>query len=228
MKKKEANIIWYDSPNVITSIIIILIVLIIILSQAFAVNNNLSSINILRDIINHNFNYILVLLYFIALKLKFGKKYFNYLNIFLVFLYFIFIATSFLSLFQTISIVSVVTFGIKVIMLLYMVHTLFRDTRYWKDFKLSKSPFNAITNDNYFSLIMVLSAILLAFNLITVKTAPGAVMTILDSCYVILMGRYIYLYREYLALKFIAEINKNEESKKEKQLEKVSGEESSD
>ena len=213
MKKEKSNIVWYNNANIIIALMIGLISLIIILSQSFAVNNNLDAVTILRDIINHNFNYIMVLLYFIALKLPFGKKYFNYLNIFLVVLYLVFTITSFLSIFQSITISSLVSLGIKVVLLVYLIHTMFKDTRYFNDFRINKSPFNDITNDGYYSCILVLTSILLAFNLIMVTSIDGAIITILDSMYYLLLARYVYLYRDYLEFKTMKQLKEKEEEK---------------
>ena len=49
--------------------------------QAFAIKNDLSALSILSSILTHNSIYLCVCLYFIALKTKFGKKYFDYLNV---------------------------------------------------------------------------------------------------------------------------------------------------
>ena len=213
MNKDKSKIMWYDNANVITNLIIGLILLIILLSQSFAINNNLSSITIVRDIINHNINYLLVLVYFVALKFRSGKKYFNYLNIFLVVLYLILTITSCLSVFQAITIPSVISLCIKIVILLYLIHTMFRDTRYFNEFKLCTSPFNELSNENYLSILVVLSCILLAFNLIMVADFDGAVISILDAFYVMLIARYIYLYREYLEFKTMVKLK--EASKEE-------------
>ena len=53
-------------------------------------------------------------------------------------------------------------------------------------------------------------------NLIMVSDFDGAVISILDACYVMLMARYIYLYREYLEFKTMVklkEASKEEEAK---------------
>ncbi|MDO4995901.1 MAG: hypothetical protein Q4E69_01855 [Bacilli bacterium] len=213
MNKDKSKIMWYDNANVIINLIIGLILLIILLSQSFAINNNLSSITIVRDIINHNINYLLVLVYFVALKFRSGKKYFNYLNIFLVVLYLILTITSCLSVFQAITIPSVISLCIKIVILLYLIHTMFRDTRYFNEFKLCTSPFNELSNENYLSILVVLSCILLAFNLIMVTDFDGAVISILDAFYVMLIARYIYLYREYLEFKTMVKLK--EASKEE-------------
>ena len=208
--KKEVKKYWYNDSKLINSIIIGIVVLIILLSQSFAINNNLSAVNIFRDIINHNFNYVLVLIYFIALKTYSGKKYFNYLNLFLVFIYTISTVTSFLSVFQTLSIINLLTLSIRLVTLIYLVHTMFRDTRYWSEFKINKSPFNDISSDSYFSCLIVLASVLLAFNLIFVKSADGAIISILDSLYVMFVGRYIYLYREYLEFKTLLKLKEKQ------------------
>ena len=215
MGKEKSRIVWYNNANVITNIIITVIVLIIILSQSFAINNNLSASNIIRNIINHNINYLLVLIYFVSLKFKFGKKYFNYLNIFLVLLYLVLTITSCLSVFPAINVQSVISLAIKGVILIYLIHSMFRDTRYFKELNISASPFNEITNDNYYSILVVLSCVLLTFNLIMVNTFDGAVITILDTLYVLFISRYIYLYRDYLEFKTLVKLkedNKEEEA----------------
>ena len=76
--KEKNNIEWYDNPNLITTIGIITLVLVIVLSQSFAVKNNMSSNEILRSLLNHNSIYLVGLLYFVPLKTKSGKKYFDF------------------------------------------------------------------------------------------------------------------------------------------------------
>ena len=90
------------------------------------------------------------------------------------------------------------SFILNLIILLYLIHTLFRDTVIWKDFHLSKSPFNELTNEWFFYAIFAVSIILLAVNLISTVVVSGVVIAILDTIYTILLGRYIFLYREYL------------------------------
>mgnify|MGYP001624598965 FL=1 len=103
IKKKQVEVEWYDNPGIVTNIIIALIAVIIILSQSFAINNNLSTETILRSIINHNSVYLIVLVYFVALKTKIGKKYFDFLKWFLILLYFIIGLIFILTLFQSFS-----------------------------------------------------------------------------------------------------------------------------
>ncbi len=213
--KKVNNTVWYNNSSIITDLIIGLIILIIILSQSFAINNNLSAINIFRNIINHNMNYFLLLIYFIGIKTHIGKKYFNHLNIFLVFLYLVFTVTSFLSVFQLVSIPNLLNVFIKVVLLIYLINTMFRDTRYFSELKLNKSPFYEISSDSYNSCLIVLSCILLAFNLILVNSFDGAIITLLDTFYIILISRYVFLYSEYLDFKTMVKLKKSSSDEKE-------------
>ena len=68
VEKKKNDVEWYNEPRKITNLIILMIGLIIILSQSFAVNNGLSVGEILSSILNHNISYLLVCVYFVALK----------------------------------------------------------------------------------------------------------------------------------------------------------------
>lgn len=193
-EKSDVPIAWYDNPGIITNIIIGLIAVIILLSQSFAINNNLSTHEILSSIINHNSVYLIVLVYFVALKTNIGKRYFDFLNIFLVLLYFITGITSFLTIFQSFSLEALVACALHLTLFVYLFHTLFRRTRVWKEFHLNKSPFNEIKNDAYFYAISVLTIFLLALDLIVTTTPDGAILSILDASYMLAFARYVFLY----------------------------------
>lgn len=194
---KDKNIKWYESGNVITTLIIITILAAIFCSQSFAVAGE-NSFSIFSSVINHNSLYLVVLVYFVLLKTKFGKRYFNYLNVFLVFIYCISTLTSTLTLIQSFSLSTVLSFLQNVVLLIYLFHTMFRDTRVWKDYGLGNSPFNELKNDGYYYALFVLVAFGLVVNLISTVVISGLFLAILDALYLLLLGRYIYLYREYL------------------------------
>lgn len=197
-ENKETHIEWYDNPNIITNLIIIFIGIIIILSQSFAINNNLSTGEILRSIINHNSLYLILLVYFVALKTKVGKKYFDFLNVFLILLYFITAITSVLTIFQSFSLEALVNCTLHFVLFIYLFHTMFRRTRVWKEFHLDKSPFNEIKNDAYFSTIFILTIVLWAVDLIVTTTLDGTILTCLDTVFLLLFDRYIFLYGCFL------------------------------
>jgi hypothetical protein len=195
MENKKVK--WYESGNIITTLIIITILAAIFCSQSFAVAGE-SSFSIFSSVINHNSLYLLVLVYFVLLKTRFGKRNFNYLNVFLVFIYVIATFTSALTLMQSFSLNTILGFLENVVLLLYLFHTMFRDTRVWKDYKLGNSPFNELKNDGYYYALFVLVAFSLAVNLISTVVVSGLFISILDALYLLLFGRFIYLYREYL------------------------------
>lgn len=196
-KKEKETIKWYDNGNTIVNLIITTIFIIIISSQSFSVVNDTS----FGSIINHNSIYLLILIYFIFLKLPFGKKYFNYLNVIVMFIYFLTTITSLLTMIQAFSLNTLLSFAINFILIIYLIHTLFRDTIVWKDFHLYNSPFNEISNDNFFYAILVVSVFLLAINLISTIVFSGVLISVLDCIYFVLFGRYIYLYRKFLDVK---------------------------
>ena len=198
MKKVEN---WYDSADIITCLIITTIFLSIICSQSFA--NGEFSFTLFSSVINRNSIYLLILIYFVLLRFSFGKRYFNYLNIFLIFVYFITTVTSFLTLVQSFSLVSVLSFVLNFVLFIYSSHTLLRGTRFWKEFRLYSSPFNELTNEGVFYSTCVISVFLLAVNLISTVVVSGVVLSLLDTIYYLLFGRYVYLYYEYLDSKKI-------------------------
>ena len=197
MMDNKKDLKWYDNGNTVINFIIGIILVIIICSQSFALGQTLS-LQLFGSIINHNSIYILVLVYFIFLKTKFGKKYFNYLNVVLVFIYFISAFTSLLTVVQSFSLDAALNFMVSFVLLIYMSHTLFRDTLVWKELSLDKSPFNELTNDWLFYAVVLMSISALIINLISTVVLSGVLISLLDAIYVILLGRYIYLYRDYL------------------------------
>lgn len=223
---KDKKLKWYDSGNNITTCIIIIVLLTIICSQAFAVVGS-NTISIIASVISHNTIYLLISIYFIGLKTYIGKKYFNYLNVFLMFIYFVLSVTSFLTVIQSFSLNTVLSFLINVIVLIYLFHTMFRDTRVWKEFKLGNSPFNEITNDFYFNTLVILVIISLFVNLISTVVLSGLVISILNALYITFLGRYIYLYRDYLDKKRLDINNKgnfdNLRKEVKEDLEEISG-----
>jgi hypothetical protein len=196
-KSKDKEIKWYDSGHMINNLIIVVILLTIIFSQAFAVSSS-GSLSLFGSVINHNSIYLLALIYFIFLKFNFGKKYFNYFNVFLVFVYFIATITSLLTVIQSFTLSTVLSFTINFVLVVYMIHTFFRDTRYWNELRLYNSPFNEFSNDSYFYAVIVVTVFLLMVNLISTVALSGVIISILDALYFILLGRFIYLDRQYL------------------------------
>ncbi len=207
MKKKIENVKWYDSGDMITNLILLTILLIIVVSQSFAINGE-SSLALFSSVINHNTVYLLVFVYFLCLKFKFGKKYFDYMNLILVFIYFISTFTSFLTIIQSFSLSTVLNFIVNFVLVVYLIHTMFRDTSYWNEYKIGNSPFNELSNDWYFYSVLVLGVFSLCVSLISTVEVSGVVLSLLDFIYVCLFGRYIYLYREYLDKKKINFNNK--------------------
>ena len=202
-KNVKKRVEWYNDASTITTCLIGLIIITILLSQSFAIKNGLSAADILSSILTHNSIYLCVCLYFIALKTKFGKKYFDHLNLILILFYLFTTFTSFLTVFQSFNLDSLMSLFIHVFIVLYLVHTFFRGTRIWKEFKLSKSPFNEFSNEGYFYTVVILGVILLAINLIMTTSFHGTVLSLLDCSFTYLFARYIYLYWQYLDLKKI-------------------------
>lgn len=196
MNEKKIKLKWYESGYSITGLLITTILAAIICSQSFAVGD--SSLSVFTSVINHNSSYLFVLIYFILLLTNKGKRYFNYLNVILIFIYLISTITSFLTLIQSFSLITISVFLENIILFVYLVHVMLRDTRLWDEFHLARSPFNEISNEGYYYAIVVVVVFGLIVNLISTVVVSGLFVSVLDAIYVLLFGRYIYLYRDYL------------------------------
>ena len=211
MNNKEKD--FFDSPSMITFIIIGLLIILIILSQSFAIQSHLGAADIFRSIINHNSIYLLSLIYFILIRVKFGKKYFDYLNVILFVFYLLTTFASLFTIFQSFGFSSILSLSFNVILTLYFGYSFFSDTAIGKDLKLSDSPLAEIKNLQYFYLLIGIIAIELVVSLISVGNFEEVVVYLLEAIYEFLLVRYIYLYKEYID-------NKNAK-KVEKTVEKV-------
>jgi c-di-AMP phosphodiesterase-like protein len=101
-----------------------------------------------------------------------------------------------------------------------MCYTFLPDTRLWRDLNLNKLPFDEVKNDWYYYVVFTISLILLLVNLIYSVDFNGVVTTLLDTCFIILFGRYIYLYRKYLEDNELKELEGRTKKQLEENLEK--------
>ncbi len=196
-EKNDKELEWYSNATFITNIILIIILINIIMSQSFAVRNEVEITNIIRSLINHNFIYVIALTYFALLKTNIGKKNFNILNILHIGMYLLMTFASFLTIFQSFGINSLLTLCLNFIILIYMSYTFIKQTRYWKELALYKIPFDEIKNEWYLYSIYIISGMILFVNLISAINIDGIILSLLDTTYIVLFCRYIYLYKDY-------------------------------
>ena len=196
MNNKEKD--FFDSPSMITFIIIGLLIILIILSQSFAIQSHLGATDIFRSIINHNSIYLLSLIYFILIRVKFGKKYFDYLNVIMFVFYFLTTFASLFTIFQSFGFSSILSLSFNVILTLYFGYSFFSATAIGKDLKLTDSPLAEIKNIQYFYLLIAIIVIDLIVSLISVGNFEDVVVYLLEAMYEFLLVRYIYLYKEHI------------------------------
>ena len=126
MNRQEKD--FFDSPNMITFIITGLLVVLIILSQSFAIQSHLGASDIFRSIINHNSIYLVSLFYFILIKVKFGKRYFDYLNVVMFVFYLLTTFASLFTIFQSFGFDSILNLSFNVLVTLYFGYSFFTNT----------------------------------------------------------------------------------------------------
>ena len=209
---------FFDSPSMITYILIGLLVVLIILSQSFAIQSHLAAGDIFRSIINHNSIYLISLIYFILIRVKFGKRYFDYLNVIMFILYLLATFASLFTIFQSFGFASILNLAFNVLITLYFGYSFFTNTVIGKDLKLSDSPLAEINNGQYYYLLIGIIAISLIVSLISVNSFEDVVVYLLEAIYQFMFVRYIYLYKEYIERK---ELNvKKEEDNKDEEKDK--------
>ena len=192
---------FFDSPSMVTFILIGLLVVLIILSQSFAIQSHMEAGDIFRSIINHNSIYLVSLIYFILIRVKFGKKYFDYLNLIMFTFYLLTTFASLFTIFQSFGFSSILTLAFNVLITLYFGYSFFTSTVIGKDLKLSDSPLAEINNGQYYYLLIGIIAISLIVSLISVNSFEDVVVYLLEAIYQFMFVRYIYLYKEYIERK---------------------------
>ena len=210
---------FFDSPSMVTFILIGLLVVLIILSQSFAIQSHMEAGDIFRSIINHNSIYLVSLIYFILIRVKFGKKYFDYLNLIMFTFYLLTTFASLFTIFQSFGFSSILTLAFNVLITLYFGYSFFTSTVIGKDLKLSDSPLAEINNGQYYYLLIGIIAISLIVSLVSVNSFEDVVVYLLEAIYQFMFVRYIYLYKEYIERKEL-EASK-EKMKKEEKTEEV-------
>ena len=212
-KSKEKD--FFDSPSMITYILIGLLVVLIILSQSFAIQSHMAAGDIFRSIINHNSIYLVSLIYFILIRVKFGKKYFDYLNVVMFVFYLLTTFASLFTIFQSFGFDSILNLAFNVLITLYFGYSFFTSTVIGKDLRLSDSPLAEINNGQYYYLLIGIIAISLIVSLVSVNSFEDVVVYLLEAIYKFMFVRYIYLYKEYIERKEL-EVFKEKEKKEEK------------
>ena len=213
MEKIQKEKEWYDNPNLLTNILIGLIAIIIIFSQTFAVRNNLGAEDIFRSLLNYNSIYILMLIYFILLKTRVGRRYFNFLIILIILIYFLNTFASLLTVFQSFAVSSLINCALNIVILFYVTYTFTKETKFYREVHLDKVPFDEVTNEWYFYIIGVLAVTLLVADFIVVENFQSVVLSTFNCIYIIMFSRYVFLYNCHL------EYNK----KKKEKVKKVEG-----
>ena len=198
-KVKERD--FFDSPSMITYILIGLLVVLIILSQSFAIQSHMGAGDIFRSIINHNSIYLVSLIYFILIRVKFGKKYFDYLNVIMFLFYLLTTFASLFTIFQSFGFDSILNLAFNVLITLYFGYSFFTSTVIGKDLRLSDSPLAEINNGQYYYLLIGIIAISLIVSLVSVNSFEDVVVYLLEAIYQFMFVRYIYLYKEYIERK---------------------------
>ena len=216
-KSKEKD--FFDSPSMITYILIGLLVVLIILSQSFAIQSHMAAGDIFRSIINHNSIYLVSLIYFILIRVKFGKKYFDYLNVIMFVFYLLTTFASLFTIFQSFGFDSILNLAFNVLITLYFGYSFFTSTVIGKDLRLSDSPLAEINNGQYYYLLIGIIAISLIVSLVSVNSFEDVVVYLLEAIYKFMFVRYIYLYKEYIERKELEAFKEKE--KKEEKVEEV-------
>ncbi len=205
---------FLNAPFKIANILIVLLLIYMLLSIGY---NYISDLGLL-DLIGNNFFYIVLSIYFILLKTKFGKERFSYMNLVIAILLAINFLGSFFNLLTTFNFTTSFSLIANVLFITYFVNTFFY--KYIKKISI----INNLNNKFIFyaiSIILIILYILMLIKYISVFPMIKIIKYIVEFVILVLFARYIYLYKEYSSketmFKEIKKMDKNLPSNKEVQ-----------
>lgn len=208
---------WYYDANTITSLMIGIIVLLLISSQAFAIRNQMGIEYMLRSLFNYNSFYLIFLAYFVLLKTKIGKRYFNIMNLVLLSLEILVLFGSAIDVIQFFSLSTIFALILNLILFIYMAYVYLKDTRIWNMFHLDALQIQIVKNSQFFITITSVSLIILLIELITSIEFDHVVLKMLECLFIVGYTRFLYLYQDYKEKK--QEITEKEENRVEEVIE---------
>lgn len=192
-KEKE----WYDDANVVTSLLIGILILILIISQAFAIRHQMGIDYMLRSLFNYNTIYVFFLSYFVLLKTKVGKRYFQLMNVILTVLEVLVLFGSILNVIQFFGLGTLFNLIMNIVLLTYMGYVLLRETKIWDLFHFEGLQLHLIKNSQFFTALSFINIIILVIELINSIEFDHVVLKLMECIYMIGFARYLYLYQDY-------------------------------
>lgn len=192
-KEKE----WYDDANIVTSVLIGILILILIISQAFAIRHQMGIDYMLRSLFNYNTVYVFFLSYFVLLKTKVGKRYFQLMNVILIILEVLVLFGSILNVIQFFGLGTLFHLIMNLVLLTYMGYVLLKETKIWELFHFDGLQLHLIKNNQFFTALSFINIIILVIELIDSIEFDHVVLKLMECIYMIGFARYLYLYQDY-------------------------------
>lgn len=194
MDKEIKDIKFLNDPTQITNILIVGLLIYMLVSIIYSYISDLG----LLDLIGNHFFYIVLTIYFILLKVQFGKKHFSYMNVVLVLLLCINFIGSLFNILTTFNFTTLFSLFVDILLLSYFSNSFF--SKYLENIK----PLKRINNTKIFyilSFILILLHIMLLIKYFTVLPGIKICKYIMQLLILLFFTRYIYLYKKYKEMK---------------------------
>ncbi len=192
--KGVKNILFLNDPSKITNGIIVSLLLYMLISIIY---NYISDLGLL-DLFGKHFFYILLTLYFILLKTKFGKESFSYMNVILAILLGIKALGSFFNLLTTFNFETLLSLFVYGFFFLYFINAFFY--KYLEKINKIKNINNKISFYLLCSILFILYLLLL-IKYIKVYSVVKIIGMIIECIILVFFARYIYLYKNFREMK---------------------------
>lgn len=188
------EVAWLNDPNQVTNVLIVGLLIYMLISIIYSYVSDLG----LLDLIGNYFFYIALTVYFLLMKVQFGKKYFSYMNVGILLLLGINVLGSLFNILTTFNFTTTFSLLVDSLLLGYFANSFF--AKYLNKVDILKKV-NNIKMFYILSFILLLLHIALLIKYFTVLPIIKIGKYIMQLFILLFFTRYIYLYKKYKEMK---------------------------
>lgn len=188
------NIKWLNDPYSVTTILLIGLLVYMLFVIGYNYVSNLG----LLDLIGSSSLFLILTVYFVLLRMKFGKEYFSYMNLIVCILLGINIVGSFFNLLTTFNFTNIFDFIVDGLLFTYFLNSFFY--KYVKKIDVLKKMNNKIVF-YILSCVLIILYVLLIIKNITTLPIVQIIKYIFELVLLLFFSRYVYLYKQYKEMK---------------------------
>ena len=188
------NIKFLQDPYNISNVLLVSTLAYLLISIIYSYINNQG----LLDLIRNSFFYIALCLYFILLKIEFGKKHFSYMNLVIAVILLVSSTISCFNILTKLNFKTIFSLMVYLIMTIYFINSFFY--KYVKKIDIFKRVNNKLTF-YILSIVLIVLYVIMFVKYFKVLAILKLINYVVELIILLFFSRYIYLYKQYKEMK---------------------------